>query len=146
MCITVKRATRGISDISAEACDEGTTDRSWEQGARMIFVFGSNLAGRHGAGSAKAAKESWGAIYGQGEGRQGQSYGIPTKDRKLRTLPFPVVVHHVKTFLDYAGHHPEETFHVVKIGCGLAGLPEGAMKRIFYDAPANCQLPEGWRA
>ena len=37
----------------------------------MIFVFGSNLAGRHGAGAAKIALEKHGAIYGQGVGLQG---------------------------------------------------------------------------
>jgi len=51
-----------------------------------IFVFGSNRAGRHGNGAALAARRQHGAIYGQGEGLQGQSYAIPTKDEKLKTL------------------------------------------------------------
>lgn len=50
-----------------------------------IFVFGSNLAGRHGAGSALEALKKHGAIYGQGVGRQGNSYAIPTNDERLRT-------------------------------------------------------------
>ena len=37
----------------------------------MVFVFGSNEAGRHGAGAARVALKSHGAIYGQGEGPQG---------------------------------------------------------------------------
>ena len=44
-----------------------------------IFVFGSNLAGRHGKGAAKFAKDYHGAIYGRGVGLQGTSYAIPTK-------------------------------------------------------------------
>ena len=38
-----------------------------------IFVFGSNLAGRHGKGAALFAKKQHGAIQGQGEGLQGRS-------------------------------------------------------------------------
>jgi hypothetical protein len=39
-----------------------------EQG--NIFVFGSNLSGRHGKGAAKTAL-GWGAKWGQGVGLQG---------------------------------------------------------------------------
>lgn len=45
-----------------------------------IFVFGSNPEGKHGDGAAKIAKEQFGAIYGQGEGLQGNAYALPTKD------------------------------------------------------------------
>ena len=43
-----------------------------------VFVFGSNLAGRHGAGAAKFAREHHGAVYGQGVGFEGSSYAIAT--------------------------------------------------------------------
>ena len=43
-----------------------------------IFVFGSNLAGRHGKGAALFARQKHGAIHGQGVGLQGTSYAIPT--------------------------------------------------------------------
>ena len=43
-----------------------------------IFVFGSNLAGAHGGGAAYIAYRKFGAIWGQGVGLQGQSYGIPS--------------------------------------------------------------------
>lgn len=46
----------------------------------VVFVFGSNPEGRHGAGAAKVARERFGAVYGQGEGLQGNAYAIPTKD------------------------------------------------------------------
>ena len=49
-----------------------------------IFVFGSNPEGRHGSGSAKVAKEQFGAIYGQGEGLQGHAYALPTKDLRVK--------------------------------------------------------------
>ena len=53
--------------------------------ANTIFVFGSNPEGRHGAGAAKVAREKFGAIYGQGEGLQGNAYALPTKRIKSIT-------------------------------------------------------------
>jgi hypothetical protein len=110
-----------------------------------IFVFGSNLAGRHGRGSAKEALLRHGAVYGKGEGLQGRSYAIPTKDENLRTLPIPTIHYHVRKFVRFAEDHPEMTFHVVKVGCGLAGIDEDIMRSMFLECPANCRLPEGWR-
>ena len=54
----------------------------------MIFVFGSNLAGRHGLGAAKYARNNLGAVYGVGEGPTGECYALPTKtgDLKVRSL------------------------------------------------------------
>lgn len=65
----------------------------------FVFVFGSNAAGRHGNGAALWARHHRGAIYGCGEGHQGNSYAIPTKDAQLRTLPLDVVKLHVDSFL-----------------------------------------------
>ena len=64
-----------------------------------IFVFGSNLAGRHGKGAALWARNNRGAVYGQGEGPQGLSYAIPTKDAKLRSLPLAADRVGVRRFL-----------------------------------------------
>lgn len=111
-----------------------------------IFVFGSNLAGRHGAGSAKEALRFHGAVYGQGLGRQGNSYAIATKDRELRPLDLVSIRGYVLDFLVYARHHPDDLFHVVKIGCGLAGFRESYIAPMFAQAPDNVRLPEGWRA
>jgi hypothetical protein len=109
-----------------------------------IFVFGSNLAGRHGKGAALFAKQYHGAIYGQGIGIQGNSYGIPTKDAKLKTLPLVVIAKHVRDFIQYANDHPELSFQVTKIGCGLAGYKEEDIAPMFLIAPNNCHLPDGW--
>ena len=49
-----------------------------------VFVFGSNPEGRHGAGAAKVAREQFGAVYGQGEGLQGNAYALPTKDLRVK--------------------------------------------------------------
>jgi hypothetical protein len=110
-----------------------------------IFVFGSNLAGIHGAGSARAALEKWGAVWGEGVGHYGNSYAIPTKDQKLQTLPLDVIRYYVDMFVEYARQHPELEFEVVKIGCGLAGFKEEQMAPLFINAGPNCILPQGWR-
>ncbi len=109
-----------------------------------VFVFGSNLAGRHGAGSALTARLHYGAIYGRGVGRQGNSYGIPTKGFELQTLPLEEIKQYVEEFLEYATAHPELTFTVIRIGCGLAGYHDSDIAPMFKTAPKNCKLPVRW--
>jgi hypothetical protein len=108
----------------------------------MIFVFGSNEAGRHGKGAALTARQEYGAIYGQAEGLQGSSYAIPTKDARLRPLPLPAIATYVRRFLAFAQAHPELSFFVTAVGCGLAGYTPAQIAPLFVGAPANCTLPE----
>jgi hypothetical protein len=110
-----------------------------------IFVFGSNLAGRHGAGAAKSALFNHGAIYGQGVGLQGDSYAIPTKDGDLRTLPLEVIRRYVDDFISCALRMSNTTFNVTRVGCGLAGYSDDDIAPMFANAPPNCKLPPGWR-
>lgn len=107
-----------------------------------IFVFGSNLAGRHGKGAALWARQHRGAIYGQGEGRQGNSYAIPTKDALLRTLTLEVIASYVAGFRCYARENPKLIFQLTPIGCGLAGYAPEQIAPMFRDAPANVALPD----
>jgi len=111
-----------------------------------IFVFGSNLAGRHGAGAALCARHEHGAVYGVGVGRTGKAYAIPAKDERIQTLPLPRIASYVQDFLTYARAHPELTFTVTRIGCGLAGYRDADIAPLFAHAPLNCVLPAGWRA
>ena len=111
---------------------------------RRIFVFGSNLAGRHGKGAALYARQHYGAIYGQGVGFQGRSYAIPTKDSNMRPLPLGVINGYVESFLVFAWTHPELTFEVTRVGCGLAGYTPAEIGPMFVGAPSNCLLPEGF--
>ncbi len=106
-----------------------------------IFVFGSNLAGRHGAGSALEAATNHGAQRGKGWGRYGKSYAIPTKDFQLRTLPLPMIDHFIRAFVRFARDHPDDTFNVVAIGCGLAGYTQSDIAPHFENAPDNVRLP-----
>ncbi len=111
----------------------------------MIFVFGSNLAGRHGAGAARFAVQHHGAIYGQGWGLQGNSFGIPTKDANIQTLPLPYIQTYVEKFKDYAREHPELTFQLTPIGCGLAGYQYSDIGPMFKDSPENVMIPEEFK-
>lgn len=107
-----------------------------------VFVFGSNLAGRHGKGAALWARQHRGAIYGQGEGYQGNSYAIPTKDGNLKTLPIDEIAHHVTLFLEFALSRPDLTFQVTPIGCGLAGYQPKDIAWMFdLPPPKNLIMP-----
>lgn len=110
-----------------------------------VFVFGSNLAGRHGAGAARFAAMWCGAKYGVGEGRQGNAYAVPTKDQSLRTLPLDRVEEAVQRFIRYAGTHPHEIFQVTKVGTGFAGYSDEQIAPMFSSAPENCLLPGMWQ-
>lgn len=110
-----------------------------------IFVFGSNLAGRHGAGAALYARYHWGAELGVGEGRTGSAYALPTKDAALRPRTLDDIRRSVEVFCRYAAQHPELRFRVTRVGCGLAGFRDDQISPMFRGAPANCCLPDEWR-
>lgn len=112
---------------------------------KTIFVFGSNLAGRHGAGAAKFALEHHGAIYGIGIGLQGNSYAIPTKDHSIKTLPLYVIKDYAESFLDFAANHPHLTFNVTEIGCGLAGYKPTDIAPMFKNHSENVMLPQRFK-
>lgn len=108
----------------------------------MIFVFGSNLAGRHGKGAAKFALQNRGAIYGEGWGLQGNSFAIPTKDENLKTLPLERISSYVQKFNDFARRNPDLEFQLTPIGCGLAGYAYSQIGPMFKDSPSNVVIPE----
>ena len=111
----------------------------------VIFVFGSNLAGRHGKGAARDAFLHYGARYGDWFGITGRSFAIPTKDKQLNTLSLESIAFYVKVFIEYAKQNPQLKFFVTRIGCGLAGYTDNQIAPMFADAPDNCLLPDGWR-
>jgi hypothetical protein len=111
-----------------------------------IFVFGSNLAGRHGAGAAKYAYERYGAEYGIGFGKTGCAYAIPTKDQNLKTLPLDKIEHYIKNFISYAYANPDDEFLLTPIGCGLAGYRRDQIKPLIekYNRPSNVIYTKEW--
>ena len=110
-----------------------------------VFLFGSNRAGRHGAGAARLALNKFGAVYGEGEGLFGQSYALPTKDENIQTLPLEEIAGHIATFLKFARENSNLTFYVTQIGCGLAGLKPIDVAIFFgADVPKNVYLPQAF--
>lgn len=116
-----------------------TSPRITELQPGEIFVFGSNLEGHHGGGAALLAWKKWGAIWGQGAGLQGQTYGIPTMHGGPDSIkPY------VDEFISFARQHPELTFLVTEVGCGIAGFRPAEIAPLFHDAVdvENIHLPQ----
>lgn len=96
--------------------------------ANTIFVFGSNPEGRHGAGAAKVAREQFGAIYGQGEGLQGNAYALPTKDLRikennsLRSISSEQIIESIKKLYETARQNPDKQFKVAYRNTDKASL------------------------
>ena len=106
-----------------------------------VFVFGSNLAGCHAGGAARVACQRFGAVWGQGVGLQGQSYAIPTMQGGVETI-----APYVDEFIEFAKSHPDMTFLVTPIGCGIAGFTPGELAPLFVRAVdvENVLLPKSF--
>ncbi len=120
---------------------EFTPERITELGPNEIFVFGSNLAGAHGGGAAWLAYNSFGAVWGQGVGLQGQSYGIPTMHGGVE-----VIKPYVDEFISFAKTRPDLKFYVTQIGCGIAGFQVKEIAPLFLEAidVENIILPQAF--
>ncbi len=125
-----------------------TPDNITKLGENEIFVFGSNLSGRHGKGAAKQAL-TWGAKWGQMDGLQGRTYGIPTKDASIRrTLTVIEIKPFVDEFIEFCKNNPNLIFLVTEIGCGLAGHKQKDIAPLFKECEnlTNVHLPSKfWR-
>lgn len=118
-----------------------TPENITELGEDEVFVFGSNLAGRHSGGAARVARQKFGAIMGQGVGMQGQSYAIPTMQGGVETIrPY------VDEFIELAREWDQTTFYVTRIGCGIAGFSDEEIAPLFDEAYDlyNVRLPRSF--
>ena len=106
-----------------------TSDRIDRLANNEVFVFGSNIAGKHNGGAAKAAMVRFGAQYGVAEGLQGQSYAIPTVGCHYRETALAI-----QRFISFAKANPNLKFLVTPIGCGNGGWQPNDMARLFVDA------------
>ena len=123
------------------AAERTTPSRIEELAPGEIFVFGSNLLGHHDGGAAAYALRNFGAVYGQGVGPQGRCYAIPTMQGGVETIrPY------VEEFIEYAAAHPDLTFLVTRIGCGIAGFRDEQIAPLFGMAAAlpNVRLPKSF--
>lgn len=111
-----------------------------------IFVFGSNEAGKHGAGAALVAYRDFGAQLTCGFGHSGRTFAIPTKDWYLDVLPLEVIGFYVKRLYDYAIYNPRYHFLITEIGCGLAGYRPEQIAPLFkhFRKMKNVSLPQNF--
>jgi hypothetical protein len=110
-----------------------------------LFVFGSNLAGRHGAGAAKAAMLRFGAVYGVGEGVTGQAYALPTIDAKMRVLTLKQIKESVRNFREHTKRNKHETYFVTRVACVIAGYTDADIAPMFRGATKRCNFPIEWK-
>lgn len=118
---------------------DGTLPRDNE-----VFVFGSNLAGVHGAGAAKQATK-YGARYGQGVGAAGRSFAIPTKDNELNTLKLDHIKLYIDRFVKITHEYPLVNFFITRVGCDLAGYKDSDIAPLFKECNTNCSFTEQWK-
>jgi hypothetical protein len=111
---------------------------------KEIFVFGSNLAGRHGKGAAQDALMRYGATYGVPIGLQGRSYAIPTKDRYFNILSLPDIQRRVSIFVEFSRDNPQLKFFITRVGCGLAGYKDHEIAPMFKGIKKNCRVHVDW--
>lgn len=106
-----------------------------------IYVFGSNVRGNHDFGAALIAKNLYGAIDGQAEGRQGSSYAIPINGNSLEGIRLAI-----SRFTDYAALHPEKKFMITINGCENAGFKMQDIAPMFRYAYilGNVYIPKSF--
>lgn len=107
------------------------------------FVFGSNLAGQHGAGAARFAAEKFAAQPGVGVGPTGGAYAIPTMDFDLKPLALEHIKGFVDEFIEEAARNPHVTYHLTPIGTGIAGYSVEDIAPLFLTIKSkNVILPK----
>ena len=121
-----------------------TPDNIQELTENQIFVFGSNMNGNHAGGAARLAVKKFGAVMGQAEGIQGQSYAIPTLDKDMQKVTEEELITYLGNFREFAEEHPEKEFLLTAIGTGIAGFDTNYMAYMILRAnlPDNVTLPK----
>jgi hypothetical protein len=109
-----------------------------------IFVFGSNLAGIHGAGAAKVARDQFGAPFGAGFGLMGKAFAVPTKNEAVDTLELLEIQKYATLFVYFTWYFSQYSFFVTRVGCGLAGYSDSQIAPMFKGAK-NCSFAEQWK-
>jgi hypothetical protein len=110
----------------------------------QIFVFGSNMAGKHMGGAARFAKEKFGAEEGIAEGLTGQCYAFPTLTGELEQRHHLALKESAKNLFNCVVENPEKEFLLTEVGCGIAGFSKFYMMQFFKDFPTNLIKPKGW--
>jgi hypothetical protein len=111
----------------------------------QIFVFGSNLSGKHLGGAAKFAKDNFGAKEGKGEGITGQCYAFPTLTKDFKQRNHTDLKTSVERLFNFAIENPNKEFLLTEVGTGIANYPVSYMQGLFKNPPNNLILPLNWQ-
>lgn len=124
-----------------KVCDGITPAKITRLRPHDVFVFGSNLSGKHVGGAARTAHKYFGAKWGVGEGHTGQTYAIPTTQGGVQAIK-----QYVDRFIQYTKEHPELHFLVTPIGCGIASYTPEEIAPLFKDLldSNNVNLPNSF--
>ncbi len=113
----------------------------------MVFVFGSNLAGIHGAGAALEARRRGYPLH-LGVGPAADCYAIPTKDCAIKSMPLVDIKLYVDQFLAFAElmEGADIKFQITRIGCGLAGYKDEQIAPMFFEGSRmlHCYFDTKW--
>lgn len=138
ICLNIKKDVSLVKYNFDMQTDRITPEWITDLNPDEIFVFESNSQGHHNGGAARTALK-WGAIYGQGEGLQGQTYAIPTMFASVQNI-----VPYADRFIEFARLHPEMKFLLTEIGCGIAGFSPKDIAPLFKKSRSieNIYLPQ----
>ena len=102
------------------------------------------MNGNHAGGAARLAVEKFGAVMGQAEGIQGQSYAIPTLDKDMQKVTEEELITYLGKFREFAEEHSEKEFLLTAIGTGIAGFDTNYMAYMILRANLsdNVTLPK----
>lgn len=115
--------------------------------SNQIFVFGSNANGFHFGGAARQALESFGAVWGQAGGMQGQSYGIIVLDENMQKVSLDYIGKQLQVLNRQANAMPGKEFLLTLIGCGIAGFSIEDIKSevIKVNWNSNVVIPDEFK-
>ncbi len=112
--------------------------------AEPIYVFGTDIAGRHAPESAVTAARLYGAEAGKGAGASGSSYAIPYRNSEQALLPLTVIRNYLDDLFTYAASQPGSLFHVARFGCEPGAYKDTELADLFRRAPGNVILSGQW--
>lgn len=138
---TASHKTSNVNRSEFEYNREYTPNNITSLKENEIFVFGSNIRGRHVGGAAYCAQTHFGAEWGVGEGLTGKCYALPTMEGGV-----DYIGEKVQTFISCAKEHPELKFYVTPVACGIAGFKIEEIAPLFKDAITlqNVTLPKSF--
>lgn len=132
--MTSLQLPKGWQRLSERAQTPYTPNRIAALRPNEIFVFGSNLLGRHMGGAARLARRVFNAETGVAEGLTGQAYAFPTLDEEMRRVSSGLLRTSFVRLLNFALEHPMLKFYLTEVGCGIAGWQVDTVRELLWEA------------